>query len=259
MESHSELVCREVASCRKENFILKTEMGEIKAVQEILLNNDKLNRCEIKRLKSESLRLTSELKKLRGNLKVTSNSLNMPQISSKNPLISVVEGPDRAHSVESDLKEKADSSSSSMRMQANQTQKKSEQNMSKSNPILENLDQQLFDSIEMLTAHTFRTERKVNRFFEGVQSVNTHHQVTIDEWKCSSNIEVCSSIQEDIEAQSNYTEENRFEHPRNTCPNPECLEDVLIVTDTQQMKCERCFEVFCQQHFPQKATQCGCF
>ena len=243
MQEHLKLICNEIVAQRTENAELKAFVRDLKHGQEKLFEN-------YNKYRTKSIKLTNAVNQL------TTESVQLKAEIAK--LRNIVKAKKRLASATTDKnRDENNMSSSSMMESIPQIELSQGQNPKREvivNRTLEELDNQLFSSLEFINPGAFKNiTKKINSVRDMEMQISTlkafDESPSIQELQISEEIEIPFMDNLD-QAEDSQTNEIR------KCPTQDCNNDLLL--QSGELECSKCFEKYCLEHFPQSTMKCGC-
>lgn len=244
LQEHLKLICNEIIIQRAENAELKTIIRDLQSNQEKLLN-------DYHKYRSKTIKLTTTVNQL------TAESYQLKNEVHK--LRNIVKARQRQSSAKTDKNKNENNISSSSMMDTIHQGDLSllPQNSRREvivNPTLEELDNQLFSSLELITPIAFKnlTRKTSNLIDRGLQISLLKEDA---ESPILEELQICEEIDISLEDGIVRAEDSQINDIRK-CPSQDCNNDLRL--QAGDLECNKCFEKYCLEHFPQSTMKCGC-
>ena len=242
IQDHLRLICNEILLQRAENAELKAVVRDLKGSQEKLSEDSN-------KYRTKNIKLTN-----------TVNQLTVESVQLKNELYklrNIVKTKLRQSSARTDKnREESNMSSSSMMDTFPQGDISLAQNSRREvnvNRTLEELDNQLFGSLELINPVAFKNiTRRASTIKDTELQINPLKEP--NESPSSQELPICEEI--DIPMIDEIAHEDSQTNDVRKCPSQGCNNDLLL--QAGELECNKCFEKYCLEHFPQSTMKCGC-
>ena len=245
LHEHLKLMCSEITIQRTENTELKAIINTLKNNQGKLVEN-------YQKYKRKNIELTAAVNQL-----ATESGLLKNELSN---LRSVIKTKHRLTSQKTDKnKDENKSSSSSMMditvLQLELAQVQDSKKEVITNHTLEELDNQLFGSLELINPIAFKNITKRTNSVKDVELLSQNVSKGITENQSAQELQICEEIELSLIDDISKEEECLTLEIRK-CPSQGCNHDLII--QSEELECRNCFEKYCVEHFPQSTMKCGC-